>query len=169
MHVAPHRNRPCQPTLAKTFDSLVALTMERFNGPPKSVYQKGFSADFCEQNSFSESKSPAWAEHQGASPRVLFAYVTTLAPSVPPKGRAIRCTVLGFTSRTSCARQGRSDAFSQRLNLSKGETCSSEGRLGVRVQSRFGRNVKWGAALPQPGCSRRWLESENVQDQGGRE
>src|SRR5262245_60425394 len=101
MHVAPHRNRPCQPTLAKTFDSLVALTMERFNGPPKSVYQKGFSADFCEQNSFSESKSPAWAEHQGASPRVF------LAPSVPPKGRAIRCTVLGRRAPHAHARAAR--------------------------------------------------------------
>src|SRR5262249_38033571 len=96
MHVAPHRNRPCQPTLAKTFDSLVALTMERFNGPPKSVYQKGFSADFCEQNSFSESKSPAWAEDQGASPRVLFAYVPTLALRCRRKGGqyAVRCSGL---------------------------------------------------------------------------
>src|SRR5262245_15737818 len=165
MHVAPHRNRPCQPTLAKTFDSLVALTMERFNGPPKSVYQKGFSADFCEQNSFSESKSPpwsAWAEHQGASPRVF----TCAFGAAERAGN----TLYGArSSRTSCSRQGRSDAFSQRLNLFKGETCSSEGRLGVRAQSRFGRNVKWGAALPQPGCSRRWLESENVQDQGARE
>jgi hypothetical protein len=49
MHDAPQLNGLPRPTPAKVLDSLVALAMERFNGTPNSVYQKGFSADFCEQ------------------------------------------------------------------------------------------------------------------------
>src|SRR5262245_59615193 len=47
MHVAPHRNRPRQPTLAKTFDSLVALTME-----------KGFQPIFASKTHFQNPKVP---------------------------------------------------------------------------------------------------------------
>ena len=51
----------------------------------------------------------------------------------------------------------------------KGRHAARQADLAWVLKADLESGTSNGVALPQPGCSRRWVESENVQDQGARE
>src|SRR5260221_2182473 len=72
-----------------------------------------------------------------ASPRALFAYAAALAPSASPKGRAIRCTVLGFTSNLAAVL--RTLMPPARAALIRSANLSAIGGRPSRLPSRLAR------------------------------
>jgi len=78
---------------------------------------------------------------------VLFAYAATLAPSAPPKGRVMRCTVLGFTSNLAAVL--RTLMPPARAALMRSANLSAIGGRPSRLPSRLARY--------KPARTRSWI------------